>query len=292
MTKEVWGKWTREIPPVEGAIATERGWEIPLKGTPPSKGLTEVLVTIGGLSTTAGGANIQSITVLTPAGYLVETDELDLEVVFNENVDVTGTPRIALTLDSGTVYADYVSGDGTNVLLFRFTVGASDLAVAGPVAVSPIDLNGGTIDDSVDAVPSVLTFSPPNMSTRIVDAVEPTVLSVVSPEDGTDIDTAGIVNIVVTMDEVVDVTGTPQIPVFANDGTTPLAGNSGLADYVSGTGTDTLTFQYTVDAGDNEPTGIAIGADISLNGGTIDDLAGNNAVLTFGQVATTLTLNQ
>jgi len=289
---ENWTDWDLENPPVEGAVATKKGWEIPLKGTPPAKNLTEVIVAIGDLSGKAGASNVVSATVLTAAGFFVEAETIDIEVVYNENVDVTGAPRTALTLDSGTVYADYASGTGTNALIFTYTVGASDLAVAGPVAVSPIDLNGGAIDDNIGGAAAGLTFTPPDMSLHIVDAVEPTILTVVTPEDGTDIDTAGIVNINVTFDENVDVVGIPQIPVFANDGTTPLAGNTGLADYVGGTGTAVLNFQYVVDAGDTEAVGIAIGADIALNGGTLKDAAGNAAVLTFIQVATTLTTNQ
>lgn len=289
---EIWTKWTLENPPVPGAVATEKGWELPLKGTPPAKGLTEVLVSIGGLSTRAGAANIVSVVILTPAGTFVETETIDIEVTFNEDVDVTGTPQISLTLDSGTVFADFVSGTGTNTLLFRYTVGASDLAVTGPVAVSPIGLNGGTILDSVDALASGLTYTPlPDLTAHFIDAVEPTITGVVVTEAGQDLDTGAIINIVVTMDEATIVTGVPQIPVFATNGTTPLAGNTGQADFVSGSGTTTLTFQYTIVSGDAEATDIKVGADIALNGGTMADAAGNAAVLTFVQQAAAITLN-
>lgn len=289
---ENWTNWTREKPPVEGAFATERGWEKPLAGTNPDDGLTEVIVAIGGLATAADEANIRSVVVLTDAGLLTDGEDLDIEVTFNENVDVTGTPRIEITLATGTVYADYVSGDGTNKLLFTYTVGSGDSDLDGIELVSPIDLNGGTIDDSVEDIAADLTFTAPDTSGYTVDALEPTIQTVASPQDGTDVDTGGTVQVVVTYDEAVVVTGTPQIPLFENDGTTPLAGNSGLADYASGSGTTAITFEYTVDAGDNEATGIKIGPDISLNGGTIEDAAGNAADLTFAQESTTLTLNQ
>ena len=75
-----------------------------------------------------------------PAGHAV-----DFQVKFTENVFVTGVPQIALTIGGVPVAASYVSGGGSKVLVFRYTVGSTD---NGPFAVtSPIALNGGTIRD-------------------------------------------------------------------------------------------------------------------------------------------------
>jgi hypothetical protein len=43
----------------------------------------------------------------------------------------------------------------------------------------------------------------------------------------------------------------------------------------------TLTFRYTVQSGDLDSDGIAVASPIDLNGGTITDVPGNDAVLTF-----------
>ena len=51
----------------------------------------------------------------------------------------------------------------------------------------------------------------------------------------------------------------------------------GTATYVSGSGTTALTFAYTVAAGQSTPDLTVTG--LTLNGATIEDLAGNNAVL-------------
>jgi hypothetical protein len=56
------------------------------------------------------------------------------------------------------------------------------------------------------------------------------------------------------------------------------------APYQSGSGTKTLTFSYTVAAGNEDTDGIAIGSAIALNSGTIKDAANNNAVLTLPTV--------
>ncbi len=68
-----------------------------------------------------------------------------------ESVDVTGTPRIALT---GGRYATYYAGSGSGTFTFRYVVQGGDtggLSITG----SAIELNGGTVsatDDSTDAI--------------------------------------------------------------------------------------------------------------------------------------------
>ncbi len=77
--------------------------------------------------------------------------------------------------------------------------------------------------------------------------------------------------IAITFDKVVNVTGTPLLAL--NDG--------GTASYQSGSGTATLTFGYTVGAGQNTPDldAASTGA-LTLNGGTIKSAALVDAVLT------------
>ncbi|MBC9914622.1 Ig-like domain-containing protein [Chitinophaga varians] len=84
----------------------------------------------------------------------------------------------------------------------------------------------------------------------------------------------------VTMSELVNVTGTPSIPVTIGTQTVQ-------ATYTGGTGTATLQFSYTVQNGDNAPNGISLGNAIVLNGGSLKDAAGNDAVLTLQAVPAT-----
>jgi hypothetical protein len=60
----------------------------------------------------------------------------------------------------------------------------------------------------------------------------------------------------VTFDRPVTVVGTPTLPLTL--GASPKA-----ASYVGGSGTDTLTFRYTVAAGDNASAGIAVGSSVT-----------------------------
>ncbi|MGE6218166.1 hypothetical protein ACLHZX_21460, partial [Aeromonas media] len=58
------------------------------------------------------------------------------------------------------------------------------------------------------------------------------------------------------------------------------------ADYVSGSGTASLVFQYTVLAGQTDANGISLDANaLQANGGTLRDAAGNAATLSHGVVA-------
>lgn len=55
-----------------------------------------------------------------------------------------------------------------------------------------------------------------------------------------------------------------------------------FATYLSGSGTNTLTFRYTVKAGDSSADlDFTSTSALALNGGTIQDAAGNNAILTL-----------
>lgn len=98
-------------------------------------------------------------------GSYVTGDEITLSAIFNEVVTVDDDPtppRIAVVLDSGTVYAEYVTGSGTNVLKFAYEFAAEDQAEATELSItSPLGLNGGEINDMA-AQAAVLTFTPPN----------------------------------------------------------------------------------------------------------------------------------
>jgi hypothetical protein len=78
------------------------------------------------------------------------------------------------------------------------------------------------------------------------------------------------INIQVSFSAAVTVTGTPQLTL-----------NTGAAvNYTTGSGTNTLTFAYTVAAGDNSPDLDYLSSTaLTLNGGTITDSAHESALL-------------
>ena len=86
-----------------------------------------------------------------------------------------------------------------------------------------------------------------------------------------------VIAIDVYFSETVNVTvATPYISIN-------IGGNTVNVDYTSGSSTNTLTFEYTIQSGDTETTGINYNATDSLviNGASIKDTYGNDAVLTL-----------
>lgn len=230
---------------------------------------------------------VTSVAVPSNATYIAGQN-LDFTVNFGEAVTVNtagGTPRIALTLDTGgTVYASYLSGSGTGALTFRYTVASGNVDTDGVTLDSTISANGGTLRDGAGNNATLTLNSVGSTASVLVDGKTPAVTSVSVPADGT-YSAAQNLDFSVTFDEAVVVTGTPYLGVTLDTGGTV------QAQYVSGTGTDTLTFRHTVATGNLDSNGIAPAASLTLSGGTIRDSAGNNASLTLtGTPATTAVL--
>jgi hypothetical protein len=82
--------------------------------------------------------------------------------------------------------------------------------------------------------------------------------------------TAGeVIDFTLSFSEAVTVTGTPKLTLNDN----------GVATYVGGSGTDNLTFAYTVSANDTAVSELTA-TSVNLNGGTIQ-FSGNNALLSL-----------
>lgn len=62
------------------------------------------------------------------------------------------------------------------------------------------------------------------------------------------------------------------------------------ASYMSGSGSASLVFRMPVIAGQQDLNGVALGATIAFNGGTIRDLAANNALPALNGVPSTATV--
>jgi hypothetical protein len=225
-------------------------------------------------------AVIPTITSITPpidTTYIVGQD-LDFTINFDDNVTITNTPRIAITLGSGTVYADYQSGDGTSSLVFRYRVALNDEDTDGIVLVSPLDLPGGALIQDANGNDADVTHIPPLTPTTtgiLVDGVRPTITNVtIAANSYGDTDQ---IDVAVTYDDNVDIVGgTPEIAfVFDTEVGDP------RATYASGTGSTTLTFSYTVATGNEDTDGVDLPASISLLGATIKDTNGNDAYLTL-----------
>jgi hypothetical protein len=108
-----------------------------------------------------------------------------------------------------------------------------------------------------------------------VDISAPTVTNVSSTHTDGAYTTGEVIPITVTFSEPVYVTGTPQL-------TLETGATDRVVNYSSGWGTATLTFNYTVQAGDSSPDlDYVATTSLALNGGTIRDAANRDAVLTL-----------
>jgi autotransporter-associated beta strand protein len=197
-------------------------------------------------------------------------DTIDVTVTFSEAVTVTGTPTFGITLDDGTVVqATYLSGSGGTALTFRYTVGTNLVDADGIVIGGSI--SGGSIADLVGNS-AIRTLSGVASTAAVrIDSIAPTVTTVTASTDNGTYTTGQTVSIQVVFSEAVAVSGTPTLAL--NTGRT--------ATYSSGAGTNTLTFTYTVQAGDTAADLDAVGTGALT--GSITDIAGNAGVLTLTQ---------
>ncbi|MBU2179585.1 MAG: tandem-95 repeat protein, partial [Gammaproteobacteria bacterium] len=149
------------------------------------------------------------------------------------------------------------------------------------VATNSLMLNSGTIRDAASNN-ATLTLSSPGAANSlganksiVVDGVVPTVSSVTASTANGAYKPGDVISIQVNFSEVVSVTGTPQLTL--ETGTTDRT-----IDYASGSGSSTLTFNYTIQSGDtsSDLDYVATNA-LALNSGTIRDAATNNATLTL-----------
>src|SRR5581483_4708161 len=198
-------------------------------------------------------------------------DVVTLTLNLTEAVTVTGTPT--LTLNDGGI-ATYTGGSGTNALTFSYTVAATDSTVP-TLAINQVNLPAGaTVTDAAGNVADLsgavttlpgLSIDPP-----------PVVVSVAEAPSSADLGIGKTVTLTLNLNDVVTVTGgTPSLSL--NDG--------GIATYVSGSGTNALTFRYTVGAGQNTASLAATG--LTLNGATIQNSLGDQAIFSFNGVTQT-----
>ena len=215
-------------------------------------------------------------------------DEIEVTVTFNENVTVTGSPRLELTIGSSAKNAAYKSADGSKVV-FSYTVASGDSDTDGiSIAADKLTLNGGTIKDAADNAANLSHSGLSAQSGHKVDGIRPTVIArpyfVYSTFTSDGVHTVGeYISAYVRFSEEVIGIG------WSNDGRPRLGidigGATKYARYhpipINDWRDETLRFMYQVVKGDLDLDGISVAANsVELNGGTIRDAAGNDAVLT------------
>ena len=203
---------------------------------------------------------------------------------FSESVAVTGIPQLTMETGTSDGIANYASGSGASTIIFNYIVAqghfSDDLDY---VSASGLSLNNGTILD-IAGNNANLNLPVPGTSSSfsankaiIIDGIVPSITSVSSPDENGTLTFGATVGITVTFDEIVIVVGTPQLSIETGI-------NGATLDYSSGSGSPTITFNYTVAAGHTSTDlGYISSSSLTLNGGSINDAAGNNAGLIMAE---------
>ncbi|ATE60095.1 hypothetical protein CCZ27_09160 [Thauera sinica] len=214
------------------------------------------------VDTTAPTLTITDDTAGTATGNVTYT--------FTFSEDVTGFDASDVTVTNGTK-GTFTTVNASQYTLVVIPTANTEGNIGVTVGTGLTDLGGTAIATTTSA-----TAQPYDTKAPTVSAV---VLSDASGDQNNFLNANDIIQATVTFTEAVTVTGTPQLALT-------IGGTAVQANYVAGSGTTTLTFTYTILAGQTDTDGISLGANaLGLNSGTIKDAAGNNATLTHAAVA-------
>ena len=217
-------------------------------------------------------------------------ETIEVLVEFDRAVAVTGSPQVALTVGTETRHAT-LSGWGSRSLFFDYTVQAADRDQDGiSIPVNALRLYGGTIrtaDGTIDADLTHGALAADRRSkvsgNRVNREVTPPAVKQVaftsSPARGDTYELGETVEVLVGFSGPVTATGTPLVSLTIGTETRHAT--------LSGWGSHSLYFDYTVQEADRDEDGIAIAANaLLLNGGTIKSADGTAATdLTHEAVA-------
>ncbi len=215
------------------------------------------------IDTVAPTATLGSSGVLTnTANATVSSSEVGTAYLVNTSVVVSNLASITSAADNQWNSVS-IAASGTN----------TNLAATGLA-------DGTYVLYSVDAAGNLSVASTNSVT---IDSTAPTVASLaITSATGIQNDTlnAGdVLSVTVSFSEAVTVTGAPDLALN-------IGGTMVQASYASGSGSNALTFSYTVLATQTDANGISITANsLALNSGTIEDVAGNAATLTHTLVA-------
>ena len=206
-------------------------------------------------------------------------DRIEVELRFARAMHVTGNPLLALSIGAHTRQAPFLSGSGTSTLTFGYTVRDGDVDGDG-ISIAANALTGGTLATAggevvrpvLDSLPAQPSHKVDARTTRVID-----VQIISQPADAVAYKAGEPLEVAVTFEEVVHVTGAPVLTVAVGGASRP-------AGLVSGSGTATLVFRYTIAEGDLDEDGVSIAAN-ALTGGVIQDGRGNPVVRGFEALA-------
>ena len=239
-------------------------------------------------------------------------DEIQVTVTFNESVVVTGSPQLELGVGGTSKTAGYDSASGGEVL-FSYTVAQGDSDDDGiSISANKLTLNGGSIKDSADNSANLAHSALAAQPDHEVDGIRPTITTDPHFIPGTSTND----DILIVGERITAYIGfseevtagalypSPKQRLKLNMGSSTKYAEFAYAipECVPEENEDFylcvfpigpfnwrgvhLAFKYTIEKGDLDTNGVSVDANaLGLNGGSIKDGAGNDAVLTHGALA-------
>ncbi len=254
--------------------------------------------------TTAGTVDANTVGTYTLTYTATDSNDNTTSDTRTVNVIDPSVPTIIITSSTNGVIDGSITNHSTIELTFTTSKSTSNFTESditlGNGSLSSFNGSGKTYtaiftpDESgactIDVAAS--TFTGPQLKNNTAatqfnwtyDNVIPTVTNVTSNKEDGSYKQGGEIPITITFSEVVNVTGTPQLSLETGS-------SNALVNYSSGTGTDTLTFNYSIEAGHTSTDLDYVATNsLTLNSGTIKDIATNDAILTLASPGATNSL--
>ena len=240
-----------------------------------------------------GGAPVvESVTSSSGNSTYIVGDTIITNITFSEPVIVTGVPTLSLETGDNDAISNYTSGSGTSIINFSYIVSeghySGDL---GYVDQNALELNQGSINDAAGNNMVLLLPEPDSTGSLssnkdlIIDGILPFVNSVSSLDSNGTYIFGDTIYISIDFSEQVNITGSPQLilETGSNDVSIP---------YLSGTGSTALVFRYIIESGHSSlDLGYQTDSSLVLNGGSINDFAGNRSLLNLPEIGSIFSIS-
>ncbi len=211
------------------------------------------------------GISAEISATTTPAGTATAPTFTPIAGTYNaaQNVSISVSSP-ALSTICYTTNGTTPACDITKLLCSNGALYATAVAVPADVTLKAIGCKPTYTDSAVGT------------AAYVIDTSVPTVTGVTSSTANGTYNVGSVISVQVTFSEMVNVTGTPTLTLSTGSPATT------VINYTSGTGTNTLTFDYTVAAGNSSPDlDYANTTALSFGSGAIKDAALNAASLTL-----------
>ncbi|MFM8536887.1 MAG: cadherin repeat domain-containing protein, partial [Planctomycetaceae bacterium] len=246
-------------------------YSIRVRATNATGASTEAVFTIDVTDDTTEAAVVEAVT-LPAAGTYRAGQALVVAVAYSRPVTVRGMPSLRLRVGGRMRDAVYAGGSGSTVLTFAYRVATTD-ATERVALGSVLDIpRRAAITADGARVSEVLPerFRGLEAAGVVVDGVAPEIVGrVLMPRAGT-YRPGQTLAFTVRFSEAVVVEGTPRIRLF-------IGASTREAEYVAGSGSRVLRFEYTVPAVSGRGRVRPLDVGQRILGGTITDVAGNLA---------------